>query len=98
MFRYAKGQTVKWAQREWYEMHADLMIVASEAVLPLAITAAFATEGDHITDHARWGFLMIAGVAAQLFTGWIRMKGLEAKHANFSSLHRVRWSTLWARH
>lgn len=66
------------------------MIVASEAVLPLGITAVVATGGDHTTKHAHWGYYMITAVAAQIFTGWIRTKGLEAKHANFSFLHRVR--------
>lgn len=66
------------------------MILAAEAVLPLGITAVFASGGDHTTDHAHWGYYMIAAVALQLLTGWMRTKGLEAKHANFSLLHRVR--------
>lgn len=81
---------MKWAKREWYEMHEEIMIVTSEAVLPLAITAVFASGGDHTTEHAHWGYYMTAAVATQIFTGWIRKKGLEAKHANFSVLHRVR--------
>lgn len=87
--RYSKGHKVKWAGREWYEMHQELMILTSEAVLPLAITAVFVSKGDHSTNHAHWGYLMIVGVATQIFTGWIRTKGLEAKHPNFSVLHRV---------
>ena len=71
-------------------MHEEIMILTSEAVLPLAITAVFASGGDHGTSHAHWGYYMIAAVATQIFTGWIRTKGLEAKHANFSFLHRVR--------
>ncbi|CAM9611990.1 unnamed protein product, partial [Ascophyllum nodosum] len=39
--RYRKGDTIRWAGREWYEMREELMIVASEAVLPLGITAYF---------------------------------------------------------
>ena len=66
------------------------MIVASEAVLPLGITAVFASGGNHRSSHAHWGYYMIAAVAAQIFTGWMRCKGLEAKHSNFSSFHRVR--------
>lgn len=80
---------MNWAGREWYEMHEEIMILASEAVLPLGITAVFASGGDHTTDHAHWGYYMIAAVAAQIFTGWMRTKGLEAKHANFSLIHRV---------
>lgn len=80
---------MKWAGLEWYEMHEELMVVASEAVLPLGVTAVFASGGDHSTLHAHWGFYMIAAVAMQVLTGWIRKKGLEAKHANFSFLHRV---------
>ncbi|CAM9703751.1 unnamed protein product, partial [Ectocarpus sp. 12 AP-2014] len=37
--RYRKGDAIKWAGREWYEMHEEIMIVASEVVLPLGITA-----------------------------------------------------------
>lgn len=39
---------------------------------------------------------MIAAVAMQIFTGWMRTKGLEAKHSNFSLLHRVSESSLLA--
>ena len=53
------------------------------------ITAIFASGGDHTTKHAHWGYYMIAAVALQVFTGFMRTKGLEAKHANFSYLHRV---------
>ena len=66
------------------------MIVTAEAVLPLGITAVAATGGDHTTKHAHWGYYMIAAVAAQVFTGWMRTKGLKAEHSNFSFLHRVR--------
>ena len=79
-----------WAGYEWYEMHEEIMILASEAVLPLGITAVFASGGNHTTSHAHWGYYMIAAVTLQLFTGWMRTKGLESKHANFSFLHRVR--------
>ena len=65
------------------------MILAAEAVLPLGITAVFASGGNHTTSHAHWGYYMIAAVSVQLFTGWMRTKGLEAKHANFSCIHRV---------
>lgn len=88
--RYRKGETVEWAGRTWYQMHEEIMIVASEAVLPLGITAMFATTGGSRSKaHARWGYYMIAAVALELFSGWMRTKGLEAKHANFSLLHRV---------
>ncbi|CBJ27734.1 peroxidase [Ectocarpus siliculosus] len=86
--RYRKGDAIKWAGREWYEMHEDIMIVASEAVLPLGITAVFASRGRTSEAHAHWGYYMIAAVAMQIFTGWMRTKGLEAKHSNFSLLHR----------
>eukprot|EP00904_Undaria_pinnatifida_P011031 jgi/Undpi1/7058/HiC_scaffold_21.g09532.m1 len=86
--RYRKGEEVNWAGRQWYEMHKEIMIVTSEAVLPLGITAVVATGGNHTTKHAHWGYYMIAAVAAQVITGWIRTKGLEAKHANFSFVHR----------
>lgn len=36
------------------------------------------------------GFYMIAAIVVQLFTGWMRVRGLEAKGSNFSLLHRVR--------
>ena len=81
---------MNWAGRQWYEMHQEIMILTAEAVLPLGITAVVASGGDHTTEHAHWGFYMIAAVAAQIFTGWMRTKGLEGKHANFSFLHRVR--------
>lgn len=71
-------------------MHADIMVVASEAVLPLGITAVFASRGRTSAAHAHWGYYMIAAVAMQIFTDWMRTKGLEAKHSNFSLLHRVR--------
>lgn len=35
------------------------------------------------------GFYMIAAIALQLFTGWMRVRALEAKGSNFSLLHRV---------
>lgn len=54
------------------------------------ITAVFASGGDHTTEHAHWGYYMIAAVAVQLLTGFYRVKGLEAEGANFSFLHRVR--------
>lgn len=57
--------------------------------LSAQITAVFASGGDHTSEHAHWGYYMIAAVALQLFTGFMRTKGLEAKHANFSFLHRV---------
>eukprot|EP00904_Undaria_pinnatifida_P011028 jgi/Undpi1/7055/HiC_scaffold_21.g09529.m1 len=95
--RYRKGEEVNWAGRQWYEMHEEIMIVTSEAVLPLGITAVVATGGDHTSKHAHLGYYMIAAVAAQVFTGWIRTKGLEAKHANFSVLHRCnKYFHIWA--
>ncbi|CAM9558139.1 unnamed protein product [Pylaiella littoralis] len=88
--RYRKGESITWFSFdfEWFEMHQELMIIASEAVLPLAITAVFASGGDHTTSHAHWGYFMIAAVALQVFTGFVRVKGLEAAQANFSFVHR----------
>ncbi|CAM9534507.1 unnamed protein product [Ascophyllum nodosum] len=95
--RYRKGDNIGWAGREWFEMHEEIMIVASEAVLPLGITAVFASGGNHRSSHAHWGYYMIAAVAAQIFTGWMRCKGLEAKHSNFSSFHRCnKYFHIWA--
>ena len=37
--RYRKGEQIDFIwQYEWWEMHEEIMIVASEAVLPLGIT------------------------------------------------------------
>lgn len=33
---------------------------------------------------------MIAGIVAQVVTGWLRTQALQGKHNNFSTLHRVR--------
>lgn len=52
--------------------------------------AIFATGGQHGSQHAYWGYYMIAAVVAQVLTGWLRVKGLEGKNANFSLFHRVR--------
>lgn len=38
----------------------------------------------------RWGFFMIGAIALQVLTGFLRNMALEAKHSNFSLLHRVR--------
>lgn len=65
------------------------MCIAAGTILAAQITAVFASGGDHTTKHAHWGFYMIAAVAIQIFTGFMRTKGLEAKHANFSFVHRV---------
>ncbi|CAN0347517.1 unnamed protein product, partial [Scytosiphon promiscuus] len=48
----------------------------------------FASHGRTSAAHANWGYYMIAAVALQIFTGWLRTKGLEAKQFNFSYLHR----------
>lgn len=88
--RYRKGENVAWAGREWWEMHEEIMIVAAEAVLPLGITAVFASGGNHDTSHAYWGYYLIAAVAMQVISGWVRVKALEAKQANYSYFHRVR--------
>ncbi|CAM9319898.1 unnamed protein product [Pylaiella littoralis] len=88
--RYRKGESIRLCSFdfEWFEMHQELMIIASEAVLPLAITAVFASGGDHTTSHAHWGYYLIAAVALQVFSGFVRVKGLEAAQANFSWYHR----------
>lgn len=49
--RYHKGTDV-WG-KIWHERHAELMVVASEAVLPLAIAAIASTGGAHNSEHAR---------------------------------------------
>lgn len=49
---YRKGETVAFG-KEWYQMHEECMIIASEAVLPLAITAIFATYGRSSNEHAK---------------------------------------------
>lgn len=43
----------------------------------------------HLRRENRWGFFMMAAIAAQLGTGWLRAKALEGKHSNFSVFHRV---------
>ncbi|CAN0184392.1 unnamed protein product, partial [Scytosiphon promiscuus] len=87
--RYRKGEEIDFIwQYQWWEMHEEIMIVASEAVLPLGITAIFASGGGHNSEHAHWGYYMIAAVIAQVLTGWLRVKGLEGKNANFSNFHR----------
>ncbi|CAM9145144.1 unnamed protein product [Ectocarpus sp. 8 AP-2014] len=73
---------------EWWEMHEEIMIVASEAVLPLGITAIFASGSQRGTEHAHWGYYMIVAVIAQVLSGWLRVKGLGGKNANFSVFHR----------
>lgn len=50
--RYYKGSEV-WGQK-WFEVHAELMVVTTEAVLPLAITAIAATNGSHDSEHAKY--------------------------------------------
>eukprot|EP00752_Nemacystus_decipiens_P002581 g2416.t2 len=87
--RYRKGEQIDFIwQYEWWEMHEEIMIVASEAVLPLGITAIFATGGEHGSSHAHWGYYMIAAVVLQVLSGWLRVKGLGGKNANFSLFHR----------
>ena len=39
----------------WWDMYEECMVVCSEALLPLAITALFATGGPHNSEHAKWG-------------------------------------------
>lgn len=54
--RYRKGDMVMMGNR-WWEMHAELMAVATEMVLPLSITAIFSssgtTSGSHSSEHAK---------------------------------------------
>lgn len=38
--------------KEWLEWHSDIMIVVSEAVLPLSITAILTAGGEHESEHA----------------------------------------------
>lgn len=52
--RYRKGRTTLIGNL-WWEAHEDCMIVCAEALLPLAITAIFATGGPHSSGHAKWG-------------------------------------------
>ncbi|CAN0025142.1 unnamed protein product, partial [Ectocarpus sp. 6 AP-2014] len=87
--RYRKGEEIDFIWRyQWWEMHEEIMIVASEAVLPLGITAIFASGGEHQNEHAHWGYYMIAAVIAQVLSGWLRVKGLGGKNANFCLFHR----------
>ncbi|CAM9704645.1 unnamed protein product, partial [Ectocarpus fasciculatus] len=87
--RYRKGEEIDFIWRyEWWEMHEEIMIVASEAVLPLGITAIFASGSQRGTEHAHWGYYMIVAVIAQVLSGWLRVKGLGGKNANFSVFHR----------
>ncbi|CAM9152625.1 unnamed protein product [Ectocarpus sp. 12 AP-2014] len=84
-----QGEEIDFIWRyEWWEMHEEIMIVASEAVLPLGITAIFASGSQHGTEHAHWGYYMIVAVMAQVLSGWLRVKGLGGKNANFSVFHR----------
>lgn len=48
--RYYKGR--EFFGTKWLDMHAELMILVSEAVLPLSITA-IVVGGHHSTDHAK---------------------------------------------
>lgn len=50
--RYRKGEIVLLGKM-WYEVHAECMVMASEAVLPMAITAIVATGGLHRSSHAK---------------------------------------------
>ena len=44
----------------------------------------------------RWGFYMIAAIAFQISTGYLRQKALEGKHSNFSLFNRVSvWYRCW---
>lgn len=52
--RYRKGKTSITGSL-WWEVHEECMIVASEAVLPLGITAVITTGGSHDSGHAKWG-------------------------------------------
>ena len=52
--RYRKGRT-SLIGNLWWEVHKDCMIICAEALLPLAITAIFATGGPHTSSHATWG-------------------------------------------
>ncbi|CAM9298493.1 unnamed protein product [Ectocarpus sp. 4 AP-2014] len=89
LHRYRKGEEIDFIWRyEWWEMHEEIMIVASEAVLPLGITAIFASGSQRGTEHAHWGYYMIVAVIAQVLSGWLRVKGLGGKNANFSVFHR----------
>ncbi|CAM9873857.1 unnamed protein product [Ectocarpus sp. 6 AP-2014] len=84
-----QGEEIDFIWRyEWWEMHEEIMIVASEAVLPLGITAIFASGSQRGTEHAHWGYYMIIAVMAQVLSGWLRVKGLGGKNANFSVFHR----------
>ncbi|CAM9823746.1 unnamed protein product, partial [Discosporangium mesarthrocarpum] len=86
--RYRKGTQV--AGGHWYEAHAEAMIIAAEAVVPLAGAAIFVVgKGAHGSDHAKWGFYILSAVALQLLTGWLRVRALSAKESNWSLFHRV---------
>lgn len=55
-YRYRKGKKEVFGS-QWWETHSELMIVSSEMVLPLAITAIFTTSGDHNSQHAKQVYL-----------------------------------------
>lgn len=38
----------------------------------------------------RWGYYMMAAIAAQIGSGWLRVKALMGEYSNFALLHRVR--------
>ncbi|CAM9198778.1 unnamed protein product [Choristocarpus tenellus] len=94
--RYRKGSEIRGTP--WYEAHAEAMIIASEAVIPLGVTAIAASSGGgHNSPHAHLGYFMISAVVLQLFTGWLRTRALEAKNANFSIFHRVnKYVHIWS--
>ncbi|CAM9216757.1 unnamed protein product [Sphacelaria rigidula] len=85
--RYHKGDEI--LGQAWHQRHAEVMIVASETVLPLSITAIFSTSGDHSSEHAIWGIYLIVAVATQVLSGWLRVKALEGRYCNFSLLNQM---------
>lgn len=58
--RYRKGEK-EFFGSQWWEMHAELMIIASEIVLPMSITAIVATSGSHDSYHAKWVDTLFVG-------------------------------------
>ncbi|CAN0197906.1 unnamed protein product, partial [Ascophyllum nodosum] len=96
--RYRRGEK-EFFGHQWWEAHSEIMILASEMVLPLSITAILTTSGSHDSRHAQWGFYVIAAIAFQISTGYLRQKALEGKHSNFSIFNRVnKHLHIWAGH
>lgn len=77
-----------------HKTYTSKYIISATFVLPASAPATphraiFASGGDHSTEHAHWGYYMIAAVTLQVLSGWLRVKGLGGRNANYSLFHRV---------